>query len=183
MNSFSVIKYGAQGIKEYDFNPDQIFEILPILLNKMIIGMFNGKSSICSSFIRCYFQYVLLFKKLCLEYENEYLKYVNHILNVIKQNDYDPDKSIVPDIGNFFMLLFFSNKDTNNEKMKKMWYVLFEEFVIRQAYWTFHENNNKREIENLVRKNFLEDVIFTLFEENVPFDKEDNEKLFEDLKK
>ena len=183
LNSFSVIKYGAQGIKEYDFNPDQIFEILPILLNKMIIGMFNGKSSICSSFIRCYFQYVLLFKKLCLEYENEYLKYVNHILNVIKQNDYDPDKSIVPDIGNFFMLLFFSNKDTNNEKMKKMWYVLFEEFVIRQAYWTFHEYNNKREIENLVRKNFLEDVIFTLFEENVPFDKEDNEKLFEDLKK
>ena len=74
MNSFSIIKYGSRGIKEYDFEPDQIFEMLPIILNKMIIGIFNGKSSICSSFIRCYFQYVLLFKKLCLEFEKEYRK-------------------------------------------------------------------------------------------------------------
>ena len=66
LNSFSIIKYGAHGLKEYDFEPEQIFEILPILLNKMIIGIFKGKSNICSSFIRCYFQYVLLFKKLCL---------------------------------------------------------------------------------------------------------------------
>ena len=66
LNSFSIIKYGAIGKKEYDFNPEQIFEILPNLLNKMIIAMFKGKSSICSSFIRCYFQYVLLFKKLII---------------------------------------------------------------------------------------------------------------------
>ena len=39
LNSFSVIKYGAIGKKEYDFKPEQIFEILPIVLNKMIIGM------------------------------------------------------------------------------------------------------------------------------------------------
>ena len=121
LNSFSVIKYGPRGIKEYDFKPEQIFEILPNLLNKMIIGMFNGKSSICSSFIRCYFQYVLLFKKLCLEYEQEYSNYVNHILTLVKKNDYNPNKDIIPDIGDFFMLLFFSNKDTNTPKMKKMW--------------------------------------------------------------
>ena len=69
--------------KEYDFNPEQIFQILPNLLNKMIIGMFKGKSSICSSFIRCYFQYVLLFKKLCLISEDDSLKYINHLLNII----------------------------------------------------------------------------------------------------
>ena len=27
LNSFSIIKYGSRGIKEYDFEPDQIFEI------------------------------------------------------------------------------------------------------------------------------------------------------------
>ena len=183
LNSFSVIKFGAQGLKEYDFNPDQIFEILPILLNKMIIGMFNGKSSICSSFIRCYFQYVLLFKKLCLEYEKEYLKYVNHLLNVIKQNDYNADKSIIPDIGNFFMLLFFSNRDTNNQKMKKMWNILFEEFAIRQAYWIFHEYNNKTVIENLIRKNFCDGIVFKHFEEDNSFDMDKNGKFFEDLEK
>ena len=183
LNSFSIIKYGAQGLKEYDFNPEQIFEILPNLLNKMIIGMFNGKSSICSSFIRCYFQYVLLFKKLCLEYEKDYLKFVNHRLNLIKDNGYNPDKSIIPDIGDFFMLLFFSNKNTNNEKMKKMWYVLFEEFAIRQAYWIFHEYTNKSAIENLIRNKFCDDIVLTHFEEDKSFDMEDNKKFFEDLEK
>ena len=174
MNSFSIIKYGAIGKKEYDFNPEQIFEILPNLLNKMIIGIFNGKSSICSSFIRCYFQYVLLFKKLCLEYEEDYLKFVNVRLNNIKNNNYNPDKSIIPDIGDFFMLLFFSNHDINNENMKKMWYVLFEEFAIRQAFWIFHENNNKAVIEKLIRKNFCDDIIFKHFEEDKNYDIKDN---------
>ena len=85
LNSFSIIKYGALGIKKYDFNPKHIFEVLPIILNKMIIGIFNGKTTISSSFIRCYFQYVLLFKKLCLEYKDEYCKYVNHILTLVKK--------------------------------------------------------------------------------------------------
>ena len=178
LNSFSIIKYGARGLKEYDFQPEQIFEILPNLLNKMIIGMFNGKTSICSSFIRCYFQYVLLFKKLCLEYEKEYSKYVNHILNLIKNNNYSPDKNILPDIGDLFMLLFFSNKDTHNEKMKKMWYILFEELAIRQAYWIFHEEKNKAKIENIIKRQHR---YFQLLEEDPNFDVKDNKKFFEDI--
>ena len=177
LNSFSIIKYGAIGKKEYDFKPEQIFQILPNLLNKMIIGMFKGKSSICSSFIRCYFQYVLLFKKLCLIYEDDYLKYVNHLLNEIRKNKYSPDKSIIPDIGDFFMLLFFSNKDTNNEKMKKMWYVLFEEFVIRQAYWTFHEYEKKFKMMKLINKCFDINKEFDMNSMN------SGKKFFDDLKK
>ena len=53
---------------------------MPIVLNKMIIGMFNGKSEISSKFIMSYFQYVLLYKKLCDEFEDEnkfYEKYKN----------------------------------------------------------------------------------------------------------
>ena len=41
LNSFSIIKFGAMGLKEYDFKTDYIFEILPIILNKIIIGVFN----------------------------------------------------------------------------------------------------------------------------------------------
>ena len=140
----------------------------------MIIGMFNGKSNICSSFIRCYFQYVLLFKKLCLKYEDDYLKYANHLLGEIKKNGYDPDKRIIPDIGNLFMLLFFSNKDTNNSKMKKMWYVLFEELAIRQAYWIFHENNNKFEIKNIIDK---------FFDRRIELIENGGKMFFEDLQK
>ena len=150
LNSFSIIKYGPLGIKEYDFKPEQIFEILPIILNKMIIGMFNGKSNISSAFITCYFQYVLLFRKLCIEFEDEYLKYLNNILKSIAKNDYNVDKSIVPDLGNFLMLLFFSTKDTHKPKMKKMWYALFEEFVTRQIFWAFHGGENGTRVKNMI---------------------------------
>ena len=182
LNSFSIIKYGARGIEEYDFKPEQIFQILPNLLNKMIIGMFTGKTNICSSFIRCYFQYVLLFKKLCLEYEKEYLEYVNHILNVVKNNAYNADKSIIPDIGDFFMLLFFSNKDTQTEKMKKIWTTLFEEFAIRQAYWIFHEDSNKQKMLNIMKEMFWDDFLFQHFEKTTKYESIDNKALFEDLK-
>ena len=153
LNSFSIIKYGPLGIKEYDFKPEQIFEVLPIILNKMIIGIYNGKSNISSAFITCYFQYVLLFKKLCIEFEEDYLKYINNLLNLIAKNKYDVAKSIIPDIGNFLMLLFFSTKDTHTPKMKKMWYCLFEEFLTREMYWLFYGYENKTKMKNMILKN------------------------------
>ena len=185
LNSFSVIKYGALGIKEYDFKPEHIFEVLPILLNKMIIGIFNGKTTISSSFIRCYFQYVLLFKKLCLEFEEEYSKYVNHILTLIKKNNYDVSKQIVPDIGNFLMLLFFSNKDTHSEKMKKMWYALFEESSIRKPYWIFHGDELRAKMKKIIfkdRKPLIDDVCLKRFEEDYSYDMFDQTQFIEDLK-
>ena len=185
LNSFSIIKYGALGIKEYDFKPNHIFEILPILLNKMIIGIFSGKTTISSAFIRCYFHYVLLFKKLCLEFEDEYCKYVNHILTLIKKNNYDVSKEIVPDIGNFFMLLFFSNRDTHSEKMKKMWYALFEESSTRKIFWMFHEDEMRFKMKKLFfkdQKPLLDDVCMKRLEEDFRFDIVLPDQFVEELK-
>jgi hypothetical protein len=67
--------------------------------------------------------------------------------------------------------------------MKKMWNVLFEEFAIRQSYWIFHEYNNKAVIENLIRKNFCDRIVFKHFEEDNSFDMDKNGKFFEDLEK
>ena len=155
LNSFSIIKYGPRGIKEYDFKPVQIFEILPIILNKMIIGMFNGQSVISSAFIRCYFHYVLLFKKLSIEFEKEYVDYLNKKLNLIHKNKYIIKKSIIPDIGNFLVLLLFCNKNTHKEKMKKMWYCLFEEFLVRQIYWIFCDHNS---ISNIIELMYEDEI-------------------------
>ena len=152
LNSFSIIKYGPRGIKEYDFKPKQIFEILPIILNKMIIGMFNGQSAISSAFIRCYFHYVLLFKKLSEEFEYEYISYLNYKLNLIHKNRYNVKKSIIPDIGDFLVLLLFCDRNIYNEKMKVMWNAIYEEFLVRQIYWIFCDNNNKiRTIEEIFK--------------------------------
>ena len=152
LNSLKVIK------KESEFKPEQIFEILPILLNKMIIGMFNGKSIISSAFINCYFQYVLLFKKLIKEYEDDFTKYATKKINLITKNDFDVSKNIVPDIGNFLMLMFYTNKELlNPEEMKKMWYVLIEEFFTRQMFWMFHGDECKNQMKNLLMKNNIDD--------------------------
>ena len=185
LNSFSIIKYGAEGKKKYDFKPNHIFEILPIILNKMIIGIFNGKTTISSAFIRCYFHYVLLFKKLCLEFEDDYCKYVNHILNFIKKNNYEINKQIIPDIGNFLMLLFFSNKDTHSDKMKKMWYSIFEESSLRRPNWIFHGDELKAQTRKLILKfqePLIDDVCIKRFELDDNYDMVNKELFISDLK-
>ena len=184
LNSFSVIKYGASGKKKHDFKPNHIFEVLPILLNKMIIGIYNGKTTISSAFIRCYFHYVLLFKKLCLEYEDEYCKYVNHILNLVKKNNYNINRQIIPDIGNFLMLLFFSNKDTHSESMKKMWYSLFEESSIRRPAWTFHGEEHIANMKKLIFKDekpLIDDVYLKRLEKDDYYDILFKESFLNDL--
>ena len=70
------MKYGPLGIKEYDFKAEQIFEILPIILNKMIIWIFKNENALSEAFIICYFHYILLFKKLVEEFKEEFDNYV-----------------------------------------------------------------------------------------------------------
>ena len=183
LNSFSIIKYGPEGKKEYDFKAEQIFEILPIILNKMIIGMFNGKVEISSAFITSYFQFVLLYKKLCLEFEEENLVYLNKTLSLILDNEYKIDKKILPDIGNFFMILFFCNKDTHEEGMKKMWDCLFEEFVIRQMFWLFHGDENREKMKRLVLKTKNNEVCLNRYENDKNFKMRNLDKFNEDLNK
>lgn len=132
INSLKAIK------KESEFNPEQIFDILLIILNKMIKDMLNEKSVINSSFIICLFQYALLFKRLSGEYKEKYEVYVNRKINLIKKNDYQINKDIIPDIDDFLMLIYLSNKDMSRPEMQKMQKVLIEEHLIRQMYWMFH---------------------------------------------
>jgi hypothetical protein len=151
LKNLETIKNAIKTIKnETQFTPEQIFDILPIILNKMIIGIFSGKSIISTSYITCYFHYVLLFKRLCREYQEEFNTYVDKRLNLITMNDYEVNKKIVPDIGDFFMLVFLSNKDMSSLEMKKIKTVLVEEFLIRQIYWIFHGPDCQSTMRDLV---------------------------------
>ena len=139
LKNLETIKNAIKAIKnEPQFFPEQIFDIFPIILNKMIIGIFNGKSIVSTSYMTCYFHYVLLFKRLCKEYQEEFDSYVTKKLNLITMNNYEVNKKIVSDIGDFFMLIFLSNKDMTTPEMIKVKSALIEEFLIRQIYWMFH---------------------------------------------
>ena len=66
LNSFSVIKYGISGEKDYDFKPEYIYDIMFKLVNKMICDIKEQKFS--SSYLRAFLQYIFLFKKLSILY-------------------------------------------------------------------------------------------------------------------
>jgi hypothetical protein len=67
---------------------------------------------------------------------------LNTKLNLIHRNNYNIDKSIIPDIGDFLVLLLLCDRNIYNEKMKQMWYCLFEEFLARQMYWIFNKDDS-----------------------------------------
>ena len=175
--NLDTIKNSIKKIKnETEFKPEQIFDILPIILNKMIIGIFNGKSIISTSYMTCYFHYVLLFKRLCKEYKEEYDTYVNKKIKLITMNEYQVDKRIVSDIGDFFMLIFLSNKDMSSPEMKKIKEVLIEEFLIREMYWIFHGpdcsfimRNKVNLITNKVKVKLGDDVYLDKFHKDPNF--------------
>ena len=155
LNSFMSIKYGESDDEKNDFEPESLFEILPKILNRIIKGMINDKSNTSSAFIKCYYHYVLLFKRLSEEFHEEYINYLNQKMNLIYNNEYNVAKSIIRDIDDFLILLFFCNRNTHTEKMSKIWYSLFEEYIVRQAFWIFEDEKNKRNIIKLMLKNTI----------------------------
>ncbi len=42
-NSLTVLKYGIQGKKEFDFDTNIILDVMPIILNKLIVFLLNGE--------------------------------------------------------------------------------------------------------------------------------------------
>ncbi len=139
LNSFCVLKYGPQGFKKYDFDCKLIFEIMPNFLNKMIIELFNKGSVFSQVSIRCYFNFIFLFRKLIFLYETEFKDYIFYKFHRIIENGDVINKENVPDIGNFLMLIFFSDFNIKKDYIANV----FEDFISRQFYWILHAPDTK----------------------------------------
>ena len=84
LNYFSIVKFGNSGEKRFDFQPQYIFEILINLLSGMITKIIE--KNISSSFLKCFFQYIFMFKKLEKRYNNIFIEYQKpYFDNFIKQ--------------------------------------------------------------------------------------------------
>ena len=164
LNTLNQIK---SNIKDNDFKSEIIPEIFPIIINNYILSC--QKKLKYSLWIKGYFHIFLLFKKLCLDYEKDYLAYLNHQLNLIAKNNYDANESIIPKIQNLFILLFLSTRNTHTEIMKKMWRCLFEEILIREIYLLFQDDEYKDKSQNLIFKIRKEKIYLYLFENNPYF--------------
>ena len=156
LNYFSILKFGNSGLKKYDFHTKYIFEIMPNILSEMIQIM--AKDNISSSFLKCFFQYFLLYKKLIEKNKNFFSKYqeyyLNYNINIIinKDEDIDTNKLLLE----LFILLFSDNKMINFVKLQKL-------------------RNYLEKIKNL--------ICFELFDNNFNFDFENPNLFVDDLKR
>lgn len=132
----------------------------------MIIAIFNGNSIFSCSYIRCYFQYILLFRALCYKFEKEFLEYCRILFSQIEKNNYDINRNLVPDLGNILALIFFSNY-TYSKRMQIILYHAYQEFLFRQMYGIFHDDQNRLKMKQLILKNVwprFDDTCLTSFE-------------------
>ena len=124
LNYFSIIKFGNSGDKKFDFHPQYIFEIMPNLLTNMILKMTKG--NISSSFIKCFFQYALLYTKLQEKYKNFFYEYQRIYMDKIISNyqkrytNFDIKKEVLE----FLFLFYYSNNNVNTEPKNRIQYIL-----------------------------------------------------------
>jgi ubiquitin-protein ligase len=140
-NSISVCKFGLEGKAEYDFQPLIVLEIIPALLNKMIIFLLQGMTHLSLSAMRAYCHYIMLLVRLIEDFP-ELKKYIQIKIECGMEN---LSKQHVPDIGNLIVLMLFSQleKEISYEKV----FPILEEFFTRQVFWNFeHRTKNIREV-------------------------------------
>ena len=162
LNSFSIIKFGYLGKKEYDFKSKYIFDILPKMLNNMIISMSNSEERISESFFRCFFHYALLYKKLFQLFRKQYRKYINIYLDKfikeIKNEYFTINEEIFQKLNYLFILTIFSNEDINCIEMKRI-----------------------KECLSLIRNMIKNKLLLNLFKTNNEFKMNSSNKFIEDL--
>ena len=114
LNSFSIVKFGISGKKNYDFKSEYIYEILPKLINKMICDINDNKIS--SSYLICFFQYILLFKRLSENYPIQMKEiYFNNNLSQSELYSYIQDLLCLSLINDFAFI-----KSQLNKLIKKL---------------------------------------------------------------
>ena len=165
LNYFSIIKFGNSGLKKYDFHPQYIFEVMPNILGEMIKKMATKKIS--SSFMKCFFQYILMYKKLEKKYNNILCKYQifyleKHLKNILKS---DEKIDIIKESLELLILFFYCDNEVNPEikerieiyihKLEKIIFFEFFEKIAQEKQNIFLEDLKMKGLFNKIA-----DIIF-----------------------
>ena len=168
LNYFSILKYGNDGLKKYDFYPQYIFEIMPTLLSEMIEKMVE--KDISSSFLKCFFQYVLMFKKLEKKYNRIFIKYQKFYLekNFNKLLNLEEDFNINAEILKLYILFLFCDNKINrdikrkiNKYMKNLKNLLLLKLFDQELLFPFI--NHKLLISDLKKNKLFDKIVDIIF--------------------
>ena len=168
LNYFSILKFGNSGIKQYDFHPQYIFEIMPKILTQMIKKM--QKEKISSSFLKCFFQNILMFKRLEKKYNDIFIKYQKYFIE-IKINKFLKENKLInikDEILELLILFYFSDNNIDDnikqqfrnyiDKLKNLIYLnLFD----KENYINFIDENYF--IEDLKRNDLFYKIVDIIF--------------------
>ena len=167
LNYFSILKYGNSGIKKYDFHPQYIFEIMPNILSSMIKKM--SKNKISSSFLKCFFQNVLMFKNLEKKYNDIFIKYQKFYLHrninkILTRNEiFDLKKEFLE----LLVLFYFSdNKVGRNIKEQLNNYILKLKNVVCLKLFekeNFNFENQESFINDLKKNKLFDQIVDIIF--------------------
>ena len=125
-NKHILLKTIAKLSEKDEFNPEQIFQLFPQLLVS-----FSYKS-LSSNVIKCFFHIILLFKKLCKEYQVDYFNYLNKIYKNQFENKPSKDKLFIADIEPPTPSAF-DGADKNNTTIRKLRNSLLEDLIIKKC--------------------------------------------------
>ena len=174
LNYFSILKYGNNGLKMYDFQPKYIFETIPNILSSMVTNIM--KKNISPYFITCFFQYILMFKKLEKKYNKAFIEYQKYylrnkmidILNDIWYQEKTID--IKKELLELFIIFLTCDNEINEnlkEKIKKYIRILKNIILLQlldQDKIYYYINKNLL-IKDLKKYNIFDNLIRLIIEE------------------
>lgn len=170
--------------EEKEFKPEQSFEILTMILKRVIIGMFKGQNNLSSDFLMCYYQYVFVFKKLCKEFQEDYEKHLHYKKLLLEMKDYDMNEEVIPKISDFLILTLMGKENMGSEEMKTIKDSLVQEFIAHQIGWIFHGTEKAKIKEKIISEMWIDDqIFFDRFEKDPDFKMEYQDKFNDNLKK
>ena len=130
INAISIIKHGsAIGDMKLNFKPTDALDVLLSLCNKTIFSILDGKLHESRAAIETYVQFLRLLMEFIHRYP-ELQTIINDKISKFKVSLEHRNKSVVPDFGEFIILVFLSK--TNYDAIKPF---LIQEFFARQIFW------------------------------------------------
>ena len=118
LNALTCLVHGVSALKQHDFQPSYIARIFPKILVSMLYTLSGSSNQISEALLRCFYHFILLFKKMLDEYSKESLNITQTDIDGIIGNICTKNKSVsntqkqkkeLLSIARHLFVLFFNN--------------------------------------------------------------------------
>ena len=131
LNAISVVRKGFRGFEANDFQPQMVLEVIPVILNKMLVQILQGKLHQSMAAINAYCHFYRLLIRLLVEFP-ELQQKIDDSVDAMLKGEANRHKSVLGDMGEFLIKLALSKYGIQNASINE---VLLEECLAREVLW------------------------------------------------